>query len=55
MSSNSVCNLTVINNHDFVNHMHDYRLNWTPLSPTCITIKNNMKTWHKLILEGMLF
>ena len=36
MSSNSVCNHTT-RSSDFVNHLYDYRPNWTPLNPVTIT------------------
>ena len=47
MSSNADCNQTrdltnqtpVTRSSDFVNHLYDYRPNWTPLSP--VTIINN--------------
>ena len=48
MLSNSVCNHTPAFSRlsDFVNHLYDYRLNWTPLSP--ITIINWLVFRHVL-------
>ena len=39
VSSNSVCNHTrdpATPSPDYVNHLYDYRPNWTPLSPVTI-------------------